>query len=140
MRPPAPNAVWQAGYWSQQANQWIWVPAHWAVPNPPPPGSSVPMPSGPPPAPQAAPSVSADPAMAQEQVMVDEAPPPPIVEEVYAAPGPDYVWVGGLWTWNSAWVWAPGHYVHSPHPGAVWVAGSWARSGRGWSWNAGRWR
>lgn len=144
MRPPAPNAVWQGGYWSQQANAWVWVPAHWAVPNPPPPGASMPAAaSGPPQAPMTAPAGAAepvDPALSQQPIMVTEAPPPPIVEEVYAAPGPDYVWIGGLWTWNGAWVWAPGHYVRGPHPGAVWVGGSWTRSGRGWAWVGGRWR
>jgi len=140
-KPPAPNAVWQAGYWSQQPGRWAWVPAHWAVPNPQPPGSSAPAAdSNPPVAPQAAPTASEDPALAQQPVVVNEAPPPPIVEEVYAAPGPDFVWIGGLWTWNGAWVWAPGHYIRGPHPGAVWIGGSWFHGERGWAWRGGHWR
>ena len=143
-KPPAPSAVWQAGYWSQANGGWTWVGAHWAVPKSPPAAAAGPAaPPSPPPAPQAAPEASAPttaPAAGQPEVVVNEAPPAPLAEEVYAAPGPDYVWVGGVWTWNGAWVWAPGHYLLPPHPGAIWVGGGWQARGRGWAWVGGRWR
>jgi hypothetical protein len=136
-RPPAPNAVWQAGYWSQQGPGWSWISAHWMVPNAAPVATGAP--SGPPPPPETAPAPIDATAPAPEMI-VNEAPPAPLVEEIYAAPGPDYVWVGGAWAWHSAWVWAPGHYVLPPHRGAVWVSGAWGARGRGWGWSGGHWR
>ena len=140
-RPPAPNAVWQTGYWSQQAGTWVWVASHWAVPNPaaavsagPPPAPTAPP--APAPAAEAPPAVSAPP----QEIVVGEAPPPPIVEEVYAAPAPDFIWIGGYWSWTGAWVWVPGHYARPPHAGAVWVAGGWHARGRSWVWAGGHWR
>jgi hypothetical protein len=79
-------------------------------------------------------------AQAPAPVVVAEAPPAPVTEEIYAAPGPDYVWVGGAWTWNGAWVWGPGHWAHPPYHGAAWVGGSWSHGSRGYVWVGGRWR
>ena len=40
--------------------------------------------------------------------------PAPIVEPVFVAPGPDYLWVGGAWLWyGDRWCWHPG-YWHRP--------------------------
>jgi hypothetical protein len=155
-RPPAPNAVWQAGYWSQQGNSWLWVHSHWAVPNAAPSSSNAAPAQPPPPAPQNAPQPQPEPAPAASgnsssssaapattpppPVVVNEAPPAPVVEEIYTAPGPDYVWVGGAWAWNGAWVWAPGHYARPPYHGAVWVGGKWSHGPRGYVWAGGRWR
>lgn len=140
-RPPAPNAVWQSGYWSQRNGAWTWVGSHWAVPN----ASAAPANANPPPPPQNAPqpppqtSTMAPEGTPAQQVVVNEAPPAPVVEEVYTAPGPDYVWVGGSWVWNGAWVWAPGHYVLPPYRGAVWIGGGWYRHGGGYAWGGGHW-
>jgi uncharacterized protein YcfJ len=41
-------------------------------------------------------------------------PPPPLSETFVVAPGPDYVWVEGVWVWlGSRWVWHHG-YWHRP--------------------------
>jgi len=48
-------------------------------------------------------------------------PPAPIVEDVPATPGIDFVWIGGAWAWNGGWVWERGHWDRPPHPGAVWI-------------------
>jgi len=67
-------------------------------------------------------------------------PPPPstvVADPVVAAPGPDYVWVPGCWSWDGfRWVWVPGHWALPPYPGAVWISGYW-RSG---VWYHGHWR
>ncbi len=134
-KPPTPASIWQAGYWSQQGGNWVWVGSHWASPAPQ-------AASAPPPAPQAAPTAqpAAESAPPQHEIVVNEAPPPPIAEEPYTAPGTDYVWIPGVWTWNGAWIWAPGHYVHPPHPGAAWEMGSWQPRGTSWVWTTGHWR
>ena len=47
---------------------------------------------------------------------------PPYVEVQTVSPGPDFVWIGGLWVWGGGrWVWERGHWDRPPHPGAVWV-------------------
>jgi outer membrane lipoprotein SlyB len=74
-------------------------------------------------------------------VVVNTAPPPPPAETVVvAAPGPDYVWVGGEWVWNGGWVWVAGHWTYPPHPHGVWVSGYWVRGPHGWYRSGGYWR
>jgi len=60
-------------------------------------------------------------APASAEVVVTEAPPAPIVEEVVVAPGPGYVWIGGVWAWHGRWVWERGHWGRPPRRGATWV-------------------
>jgi len=58
------------------------------------------------------------------ETVVTEAPPPPPaqVDVVPPSPGPDYVWIGGVWVWGPGhWVWSAGHWDRPPHPGAVWT-------------------
>ena len=44
-------------------------------------------------------------------------PPPPVVDQVVVAPGPDYVWVGGAWLWlGDSWVWHRGYWHRPLHP------------------------
>ena len=75
-----------------------------------------------------------------ETVIVSEAPPAPRVEVAPAAPGPEYVWVGGYWSWQGRWVWVPGHWATRPGPRSTWVAGHWAPRRRGYVWVPGHWR
>lgn len=56
------------------------------------------------------------------EVVVESAPPAPIVEVETVSPGPEFVWVGGVWGWHgSRWEWERGHWDRPPHRGAVWV-------------------
>jgi hypothetical protein len=56
------------------------------------------------------------------EVVVDAAPPEPIVEVVGVAPGPGYFWVGGYYHWyGNRWGWVRGHYELPPRHGAVWI-------------------
>jgi WXXGXW repeat (2 copies) len=58
-------------------------------------------------------------------------PPPPQQEVVPAAPGPDYVWVGGYHRWDGhRYVWVGGRYNHRPHPNARWSPAHWEGRGR----------
>jgi hypothetical protein len=65
---------------------------------------------------------SPPPTVVGQEVVVSEAPPPMIVETQTIAPGPDFIWIGGVWAWHGHWVWEHGHWGRPPHPGAVWVA------------------
>jgi hypothetical protein len=55
------------------------------------------------------------------EVEVPMDPPADIMQSPPSSPGLAYVWVGGSWVWNGAWVWEPGRWQIPPHPGAVWV-------------------
>lgn len=80
-------------------------------------------------------------AAADQPVVVQQAPPPAPVETVVAAPGPDYVWVDGEWTWDGvAWVWVGGHWGYPPRPHAVWIEGRRWHDGYGWHYQRGYWR
>jgi hypothetical protein len=115
-----PNSIWVAGQWVQRGSGYVWVEGHYDVvqaPPPPPPGPSY-------------------------EMVVNDAPPAPIEEAVPYAPGPDYFWIGGHWSWNGRWVWIPGRYDRHPHfhPGGGWEAGHWDRRDGRYVWREGRWR
>jgi hypothetical protein len=72
---------------------------------------------------------------------VAQAPPPPPVEPVVVAPGPDYVWVDGEWVWNGAtYVWVGGRWAVPPHHHAVWVSAHWVHGPHGYYRVDGHWR
>jgi len=73
-------------------------------------------------------------------VYVTNPPPPPPAETLIVSPGPDFVWVGGEWTWNGRWVWMAGHWDFPPRPHAMWVRGYWDRGPHGWHQSPGHWR
>ena len=75
-----------------------------------------------------------------EEIVVTETPPPPQVEVVGLAPGPDFVWMPGCWEWRGHWVWAGGRWAIGPHPHARWIPGRWTRHGRNHVWIRGYWR
>ena len=74
--------------------------------------------------------------------VAEQAPPPPQVEVVPVAPGPDYVWLPGYWSIGvgGSWVWIGGHYGLPPRPHAIGVGGHWGRRGRDYVWIGGHWR
>jgi hypothetical protein len=72
--------------------------------------------------------------------VVDQAPPAALAELIPVAPGANYYWTPGYWTWKGTWVWVRGSWIIRPWPGAIWVAGHWGRHGRGVIWIGGRWR
>ncbi len=57
------------------------------------------------------------------ELVVADAPPAPIVEVQPVCPGPDFVWIGGVWVWGPGgrWEWERGRWDRPPRPGVVWV-------------------
>jgi hypothetical protein len=54
---------------------------------------------------------------AQVAGVVGPTPPAPLPETLMAAPGPDYVWVGGAWLWlGDRWSWRHGYWHRPSHP------------------------
>jgi hypothetical protein len=74
-------------------------------------------------------------------VAVSEPPPAAVQETVVAAPGPEYIWIGGYWGREGGhWRWEAGHWARPPRRGAVWVAPKYYhRSGHD-VWVPGSWR
>lgn len=79
---------------------------------------------------------------ARGEVVVKEAPPPPIVEVIAnAAPSPNHVWVSGYWFWNGqSYVWIKGGWYPRPRGVTGWVAGHWEKRAEGSVWIGGYWR
>jgi hypothetical protein len=74
-------------------------------------------------------------------VYVPTAPPPPVYERVYVAPGEGYVWIAGHHTWTGrSYVWVGGRWEQRPHARARWHEGYWRHDRRGYVWIEGRWR
>jgi hypothetical protein len=74
------------------------------------------------------------------EIVVKDAPPPPQVEVVGAAPGDDYTWISGAWQWRERWIWSSGYWTVKPRPNAVWAKGHWVKRDDGWVWVRGYWR
>jgi len=55
------------------------------------------------------------------EIIVTEAPPPPVSEVITVSPGPNFIWIGGSWVWRGHWYWERGHWDRPPRIGAVWV-------------------
>ena len=110
------------------------------VPSPSPsPLEQTPAPAPRSPAPTSPPSSMA--AEPQGTVVVAQAPPSPIVEQVVDPPGRDYVWISGYWTWDGVrWLWIGGRWARPPHRHALWVSGRWEIHGGRWVWISGYWR
>lgn len=67
------------------------------------------------------------------------APPPPQSETVIVAPGPEFVWIAGEWSWHGRWVWLGGHWIQRPYPHASWVPGAWVHGRHGYRHFPGHW-
>ena len=79
--------------------------------------------------------------VASARVVVNIAPPIPVVETVAPAPGPGYVWIPGYHLWDGhAYVWVPGTWVLPPRPHARWEPPHWKRTHGGWFFVEGHWR
>jgi hypothetical protein len=89
--------------------------------------------SAPAPAPQAA-------DQQPEGVVVQQAPPPLIVEVQPPAPSASVVWVGGYWNWDSTrYNWQAGHYSAPPQADVVWVAPRYDPDPHGVRYTPGQW-
>src|SRR6476620_11730517 len=73
-------------------------------------------------------------------VCVPQAPPPPQVEVIAPAPGPEYVWLNGHWGWNGGWTWAPGRWEPRPRAHASLVPGHWEHDRHGYVYHQHYWR
>jgi hypothetical protein len=72
---------------------------------------------------------------------VEVAPPPQRVEIVAVAPGPQYVWIPGHWSWSGQeYGWEPGRWVVPTRGHHGWHKGEWKHSHQGWYWQEGHWR
>jgi len=77
-------------------------------------------------------------ASAPSAVVQTPPPPPPQVEVIPVAPGPDYYWDGGYWSWRGGtYVWIGGNWGFRPH--GIWWGGSWGHYG-GHGGGRGHWR
>ena len=74
-----------------------------------------------------------------QAVLVQPAPPAPVVESV-PAPREGYVWAPGHYEWrNGQYAWVGGEWMND-RPGFAWRAGHWTQANNGsWEFVAGHW-
>ena len=74
-------------------------------------------------------------------VLVQVAPPAPLMERVLPSPGPGYVWTPGYHRWDGhRYIWVPGRWQLPPRPRARWARAHWVRRHGGWVLVEGHWR
>jgi hypothetical protein len=121
--PPGAGYRWEQARWVNQGGAWTFYEGHWAMNQPTSP-SYVYEPAPPP----------------AQEVVVQEAPPEPIVEVRPAVPFAGAVWIPGYWHWNgNRHFWVGGHWS-APRRGWVWEPNHWQQTPRGWVHVPGRWR
>ncbi|MGA3006788.1 MAG: hypothetical protein ABSE59_02735 [Opitutaceae bacterium] len=76
-----------------------------------------------------------------EAVIVQVAPPAPMVETIPPQPSIYHVWCPGHWRYNGGYYWAPGHWEVPPRGYGRWIAPHWEPRGDGsFFFVEGRWR
>jgi hypothetical protein len=77
-----------------------------------------------------------------QYVVVQQAPPPFLVETPPPMPGQGYVWIGGYQHWNGRqYEWHRGEWTRPPHEHAVWVAPRYEKHDQGgYRYTPGQWR
>ncbi|ADV84569.1 putative lipoprotein [Terriglobus saanensis SP1PR4] len=69
-----------------------------------------------------------------------QAPPPLPVYEQPDAPGPNYLWTPGYWSYGGGgYYWVPGAWVAAPYEGALWTPGWWGYYGNQYRFHHGYW-
>lgn len=83
-------------------------------------------------------ALASTPVFAQQEIIIQQAPPPMRVEMM--PPGrPGYAWDQGNWRWDGrGYAWMPGHWQPVMH-GARWKPGHWQARGPNWRWVEGHW-
>jgi hypothetical protein len=78
---------------------------------------------------------------AGQQALEANSPPPPLpTYQQPEAPGPNYIWTPGYWSYSPmGYYWVPGAWVMAPYPGALWTPGYWGYVGNRYRFNPGFW-
>jgi hypothetical protein len=119
---PAGGYVWEPARWVAENGQWAFYAGHWRLAAPP-----VAEVYQPPPAPA-------------QPVVVDAAPPAPIVEVRPASPWANGVWLPGYYHWNGVrHFWVSGRWS-LPYAGHTWEPHRWAFEGGRYRFYHGHWR
>jgi hypothetical protein len=121
---PGPGYVWQPETYVMENGAWVRRPGYWR------PSTPVAV----------APPVEVYDPGPQQEMEVDVAPPPPIVEVQPAPPVYGAVWIPGYWQWaRNHHVWVGGRWS-APRPGHLWVTQRWYRHGQRWAYAPGYWQ
>ena len=75
-----------------------------------------------------------------QYVIVQQAPPPMIVESRPAPPSGAHIWIGGYWRFdNQRYSWEAGRYALPPQAGMVWIAPRYDHDSHGYRYSPGQW-
>jgi hypothetical protein len=81
-----------------------------------------------------------DDASYQQPVEASQPPPPLPVYSQPPAPGDNYIWTPGYWSYASAgYYWVPGAWILAPYVGALWTPPWWGFDNGSYHWHSGYW-
>jgi hypothetical protein len=92
--------------------------------------------------PEPAPAAPDDAQDASYQQPVEASQPPPPLPEYSQppAPGDNYIWTPGYWSYaNAGYYWVPGAWVLAPYVGALWTPPWWGFDNGYYHWHTGYW-
>ena len=81
-------------------------------------------------------------AQSDDDITVNEAPPPLPIYELPPYPGEGYLWAPGYWAWSDDdqdFYWVPGTWVLAPQPAFYWTPGYWNIAAGVFLWHVGYW-
>ncbi len=81
-------------------------------------------------------------AQSEDDVSVDQAPPPLPIYDLPPYPGEGYLWTPGYWAWSDEdqdFYWVPGTWALAPLPEFYWTPGYWGIAGGVFLWHGGYW-
>ncbi|MGD0134035.1 MAG: hypothetical protein ABSE57_18455 [Bryobacteraceae bacterium] len=76
----------------------------------------------------------------QQPVQASQPPPPLPVYSQPPAPGDNYIWTPGYWSYaNAGYYWVPGAWILAPYVGALWTPPWWGFDDGYYHWHSGYW-
>jgi hypothetical protein len=75
-----------------------------------------------------------------QYILIQQAPPPVIVERRPAPPSAAHIWIDGSWNWDrQRYSWVAGRYEVPPQPDVIWVTAQYQPDAKGVRYIPGQW-
>ncbi len=120
-QPSRPNVTWMPTHWEKRADRWVLTAGYWRDNTSPTYAASSTTPTQ---------VIVTPPPPPTQVIVVPPSPPPPQPEVIYTRPSRYDIWVPGYWSWRyGRYVWVPGHWDRPPRGHHRWEPAHWERRG-----------